>query len=84
MSKTTGFGLFQFVWRFFEAIWHFFTSGLAFFVHLDLATLLKTRRGTTVSVQSIVQCCVQARNQLGAPGGAEFFERGANFLNYVQ
>jgi len=28
---------------FFEAIWHLFTSGLAFFVHLDLATL----RGTT-------------------------------------
>jgi len=25
---------------FFEAIWHFFTSGLAFFVHLDLATLV--------------------------------------------
>jgi len=25
---------------FFEAVWHFFTSGLAFFVHLDLATLL--------------------------------------------
>jgi len=24
---------------FFEAIWHFFASGLAFFVHLDLATL---------------------------------------------
>jgi len=29
---------------FFEAIWHFFTSGLAFFVHLDLATLIPTRK----------------------------------------
>jgi len=28
---------------FFEAIWHFFTSGLAFFVHLDLATLSQWR-----------------------------------------
>ena len=26
---------------FFEAIWHFFTSGLAFLVHLDLATLVR-------------------------------------------
>jgi len=26
----------------------------------------------------------QARNQLGAPGGAEFSERSPNFLNYVQ
>jgi len=25
---------------FFEAIWYFFASGLAFFVHLDLATLV--------------------------------------------
>jgi len=25
---------------FFEAIWHFFTSGWAFLVHLDLATLV--------------------------------------------
>jgi len=25
---------------FFDAIWHFFTSGLAFFIHLDLATQL--------------------------------------------
>ena len=24
---------------FFEAIWHFFASGLAYFIHLDLATL---------------------------------------------
>jgi len=27
---------------FFEAIWYFFTSGLAFFVHLDLAPLAGT------------------------------------------
>ena len=27
---------------FFEAIWHFFTSGLAFFVHLGVATLAQT------------------------------------------
>jgi len=37
MSKPTTIGLLQIVWHFFEAIWHFFTSGLAFFVHLDLA-----------------------------------------------
>jgi len=36
MSKPTAFNLFQLVW-------HFFTSGLAFFVQLDLATLLSTR-----------------------------------------
>jgi len=28
--------------KFFEAIWHFFRSGVAFFVHLDLATLLSS------------------------------------------
>jgi len=27
---------------FFNAIWYYFTSGLAFFVHLDLATLVRT------------------------------------------
>jgi len=27
---------------FFKAIWHFFTIGLAFFVHLNLVTLLAT------------------------------------------
>jgi len=42
MSKPTTIGLLQIVWHFFEAIWHFFTSGLAFFVHLDLATLYAT------------------------------------------
>jgi len=26
----------------------------------------------------------QARNHLGTPGGEEFSESGANFLNYVQ
>ena len=33
MFKPTAIGLFQLVW-------HFFTSGLAFFVHLDLATVV--------------------------------------------
>jgi len=41
MSKPTAFGLFQLVWR-------FFTSGLVFFVHLDLATLEKTQWGHSV------------------------------------
>jgi len=27
---------------------------------------------------------VQARKELGTPRGGEFFERGPNFLNYVQ
>jgi len=26
----------------------------------------------------------QARNQLGTPGGEEFFQKGPNFLNYVE
>jgi len=41
MSKPTAFGLFQLVWHFLKRF-GIFTSGLAFFVHLDLATLLKT------------------------------------------
>jgi len=41
MSKPKAFGLFQLVWHFLKRFWHFFTSGLAFSVHLDLATLFK-------------------------------------------
>jgi len=32
---------------FFEAMWHFFASGFAVFVHLDLATLVASRRFAT-------------------------------------
>jgi len=39
---------------FFEAIWHFFVSGLAFSVHLDLATLDRT---ISVYIKDVV-CCV--------------------------
>jgi len=36
-----------------EATWHFFVSGLAFFVHLDLATL---DRAVSVYIKDVV-CC---------------------------
>jgi len=39
MSKPTAFSLFQLVWHFLKRFSIFFISGLAFSVHLDLATL---------------------------------------------
>jgi len=46
---------------FFEAIWHFFASGLAFFVHLDLANLLYTSyiqnvASTKAREKNVVSC----------------------------
>jgi len=44
MSKPLAFGLFQLVC-------HFFTSGLAFFVHLDLAILILSPENCRQSLQ---------------------------------
>ena len=43
---------------FFEMIWHFFTSGLAFFVHLNLATLLCRPFTLHFADQSVKCICI--------------------------